>query len=185
MRTLQLHLENRIGKVVPPNHPVIHWMVEYASETINRFRIVTKESTPREFLRGKHEIRRMAEFGECVLRLPETWESGRMEKLEPKFEKGVWLGACPRTDEAIIGTATSIVRAGTVTRQTLEEAWNAEQLLATTLTPWTVGRNSDRHELVIDDDREVEVVKPDGSDAPVDPRRFRITRDDVEVIGYF
>ena len=27
-----------------------------------------------------------------MLWLPETWESGRMEKLEPKFEQGIWLG---------------------------------------------------------------------------------------------
>ena len=58
VRTLKLHLENRIGKVVAPNHPVIHWMVEYASETISRFRIIRKESTPRELLRGTHELRR-------------------------------------------------------------------------------------------------------------------------------
>ena len=60
------------------------------------------------------------------------------------FEMGVWQGVCLRTDEAIIGTATGIVRAGTVKRQTIDEAWNAEQLLATTLTPWTVGRKSER-----------------------------------------
>ena len=80
----------------------------------------------------------MSAYGECVLLLPETCESGRMEKLEPKFEKGVWLGVCPRTDEAIIGTATGIVRAGTVKNQTIEEVWNDEQLLATTIThgPW-------------------------------------------------
>ena len=169
---------------MPPNHPVIHWMVEYASETINRFRIIRKASTSRELLKGKREIMRMAEFGESVLWLPETRESGRMEKLEPKFEKGVWLGVCPRTDKAMIGTATGIVRAGTVKRQTIEEAWNAEQLLAITLTPWTVGRKSDRYELVIDDDGEVEVMKPDGTDALADPRRLRTTKEYIEVIGY-
>ena len=128
-------------------------MVKYASETINRFRIVRKESSPREFLRGKHEIRRMTECGGSVLWLPETWESGRMENLEPKFENDVWLGICPRTDEAIIGTATGIVRAGTMKRQTMEETRNAQQLLATTLTPWTVERKPDRREFVVDDDR--------------------------------
>ena len=116
----------------------MHWMVEYASETIYRFRIVREESTARELLRGKHEIRRMAEFGECSLWLPETWASGRMEKSELKFEKGVWLGVCPRTDEAIVGTTTGIARAGTVKRQRSEEACNAEQLLAISITPWTV-----------------------------------------------
>ena len=28
VRTIKLHTENRIGKVIPPDHPVIHWLVE-------------------------------------------------------------------------------------------------------------------------------------------------------------
>ena len=67
-------------------------------------------------IRGKHAMRRMVEFGENVLWLPETWEVGRMEKLEPKFEKEIWLGVCPWTDEAIIGTPAGVVRAGAVKR---------------------------------------------------------------------
>ena len=47
-----------------------------------------------------------------------------------------------------------------------------------------MGRKSDRHELVIEDEKEVEVVKPDEADGPADPRRFRITKEDIEVIGY-
>ena len=45
--------------------------------------------TPCEAIRGKLALRRMIEFGEKVLWFPETWEAGRMEKLEPKFEQGV------------------------------------------------------------------------------------------------
>ena len=52
VRTLKLHLENRIGEKIPPNHPMIHWMVECAAETINRFRIVKGKATPREMLRA-------------------------------------------------------------------------------------------------------------------------------------
>ena len=135
VRTLKLHLENRIGEKIPPKHPMIHWMVEYAAETINRFRIVKRKATPREMLRGKHELRKVAEFGDSVLCLPETWESGRIEQLEPKFESGIWLGVCPRTDEAIIGTPAGVVRAGSVKRRTLEEAWKAAELLAIKETP--------------------------------------------------
>ena len=75
-----------------------------------------------------------------MLWLPETWESGRMEKLEPKFEHGVWLGVCPRTDEAIIGTAGGIVRAGTVKRQAIEDAWKSQTLLSVKDSPWSLGR---------------------------------------------
>ena len=93
-------------------------------------------------------------------------------------------GVCQRTDEAIIGAASGIVGAGTVKRQAIDDAWSAEQVLAVSLTPWTVGRKSDKQELVIDDDKDVEVVKQDDADAPAVPRRLRIAKEDIEVVGY-
>ena len=102
-------------------------------------------------MRGKNTLRRMAEFGESVLRRPDTWEGGRMEKLEPHFGHGIWLGVCPRTDEAIIGTSTGIVRPGTVKRQRIEDAWKSTSLLFISTTPWTHVRQSKRHELSVED----------------------------------
>ena len=87
----------------------------------------------------------MAEFGEHVLWLSETWEGGRMEKLEPKFEQGVWFGVCPRIDKAIIGASAGIVRAGTAKRQAIEDAWKSSSLLSVSTTPWAVGQQSERH----------------------------------------
>ena len=107
-----------------------------------------------------------------------------MEKLEPKFEHGVWLGACPRTDEAVIGTSTGIVRAGTVKRQAVEDAWSSTSLLSVSITPRTAGKLSKRHELTVEGDEENKVIKVDESELPVDPKRFRITKDDIERIGY-
>ena len=37
-------------------------MIEYAAELINMFEIINKKLTPREALRGKHTLRRLAEF---------------------------------------------------------------------------------------------------------------------------
>ena len=37
---------------------------------------------------------------------------------------------------------------------------------------------------MIDDGKGVEVVKPSGADVLADPRWFRITKEDIEVIGY-
>ncbi len=102
--------------------------------------------------------------------LPETWESGRMEKLEPKFEHGVWLGVCPRTDEAIIGTTGGIVRAGTVKRRAMEEAWNAKVLLSLRHGPWNLGRQSKRHELTVENDEEEPLTKVDDAEEIRDPK---------------
>ena len=52
IRTLELHTGDRIGKTIPPDHPVIHWNVECAAEVINRFRVTNGKMTPRESIRG-------------------------------------------------------------------------------------------------------------------------------------
>ena len=107
-----------------------------------------------------------------------------MEKLEPKFEHGVWLGVCPRTDEAIIGTTGGIVRAGMVKRRAIEEAWNAKVLLSLRDGPWNLGRQSTRHELTVENDEEEPLTKVDDKEASADPRRFRILKQDIDRVGY-
>ena len=52
VRTFKLHTEERIGKTIPSDHPIIHWMVEYAAETINRFKIIKTKLTLRGGIRG-------------------------------------------------------------------------------------------------------------------------------------
>ena len=37
VRTLKLHLETRIGRRIPPHHPILEWMIEWAAEVHNRF----------------------------------------------------------------------------------------------------------------------------------------------------
>ena len=107
-----------------------------------------------------------------------------MEKLEPKFEQGIWLGVCPRTDEAIIGTSSGIVRTGTVNRHTIEDAWKSTSLLSVSNTPWTTGQQSKRHELTVEDAEAEKAIKVDESEMPSDTRRFRITKEDIERVGY-
>ena len=52
------------------------------------------------------------------------------------------------------------------------------------MTPCTSGRQSKRHELTVENDEEGQVIKVDESDLPGDPRRFRITKEDIERIGF-
>ena len=107
-----------------------------------------------------------------------------MEKLEPKFEQGIWLGVCSRTDEAIIGTAGGIVRAGTVKRQAIEDAWKSTSLLSVAITPWTMGRQNKRRELTVENDDAEKLIKVDDTEVAGNPRRFRITREDIEKVGF-
>ena len=57
INTLKFHTEERIGEIIPADHGIIHWIAEYAAQTVNRFRIVKKRSTVRESF---HTHRRIA-----------------------------------------------------------------------------------------------------------------------------
>ena len=107
-----------------------------------------------------------------------------MEKLEPKFEHGVWLGVCPRTDEAIVGTTGGIVRAGTVKRRAIEDAWSAKVLLSFKEGPWNMGRQSSRHELTVENDEDEPLTKIDDAEEIREPHRFRILKQDIDRVGY-
>ena len=87
-----------------------------------------------------------------------------------------WLGVCPRTDEAIVGQPAGVVRAGTVKRQAIEDAWKVSILLSISMTLWTPGRQSKRHEFTVGNDEEEKCVKVDELELPGDPRRLRITK---------
>ena len=70
---MKLHSENLIGKTIQPNLLVTRWMIEYTAETIDRYGR-QQEGRPEEASLGKLELRKMAEFGDSSLWLPETWK---------------------------------------------------------------------------------------------------------------
>ena len=47
-----------------------------------------------------------------------------------------------------------------------------------------MGRQSKRHELTVEDDEAEKLIKVNDSEVVSDPRRFRITREDIEKVGY-
>ena len=104
VRTMRSCLESDMGARLPISHPVFAWMVEAAADYVNRFRESKPGATPIEIIKGQHQPRKMADFGECVLYLPANDNKDNTHKAGEKFSEGVWLGLNPRTGEAIIGT---------------------------------------------------------------------------------
>ena len=51
-------------------------------------------------------------------------------------------------------------------------------------TLWTIGRQSKHHEFTVEDDNGEKVIKVDDSELPGGPRRFRITKEDIERVGH-
>ena len=102
LRTLKIALELRIGERIAPGSAVILWMVDYAFEVLNRWRVDKDGKTPR--MKWNNALRTepaVAEFGEHIYYMPINadlkqnkmdvrWEAGTCCGLNPGVMKCVW-----------------------------------------------------------------------------------------------
>ena len=182
VRTLRSCLEVDLGARLPVMHPVMAWLVEASADCINRFRKVRENTTPLERIRGQHQPKKMADFGECVKYLPAKDYKDTSNKAGEKFKEGVWLGLSSRSREIIIGTDDGIEMARKVCRKVEWEAFDKTKILAIRSPPWDrkALRQTTPH-LASDQipvPREYQ-KEPPGNDA----RRTYIYRQDIEAAG--
>ena len=94
-RVLKLHLQTRLKRKVDQEEPIMPWLVRWAAMLLSRYGKGKDGKTPYERQRGRKCELDLVPFGEIVLyRLPEV-ATDRHQALEPRWEKGVWLGICP------------------------------------------------------------------------------------------
>ena len=75
----------RIRQKIGTQAAIIHWMVEYAAEVINRFRTGTDGLTPRQRWNSSLRVEPLvAEFGESVFFMPMSAKD-KMRQMEPKW----------------------------------------------------------------------------------------------------
>ena len=102
VRTLKSAVDANYKTEFGDNHALIPWMVSYASSLVNKFMIDTEGKTSHERCRGRKFNKQLPEFGECVMFLKTPADKNR-EKLEPRWESGVFLGVNEKSQELIWG----------------------------------------------------------------------------------
>ena len=103
-------------------------MVARASSLKNKCVFDTDGKTSHEICRGRKFNRQMPEFGDCAMYLKTPAHKGR-EKLEPRWESGVFLGIHEKSQELIIGTPEGVVESHEFQRKGSEqERWNMEEI---------------------------------------------------------
>ena len=60
---------------------------------------------------------------------------GKKRSLQTKWQEGIWLGHCRKSNEAWIGTPTKAVRAWTARRRVAAERWDAHAVTKLRATP--------------------------------------------------
>ena len=93
-RTMKLCLERRIGKRIPPRHPIMTWLAPHAVSIV-RYRVRGPDGqTPYERIRLRPFNGRLICFGEQC-----RYNNRSKDKLEDehRFHQGIFLGICPST----------------------------------------------------------------------------------------
>ena len=139
IRTLKDQLECSYNLHLESGHPVLSWLVHHAGVLLSRFQIGVDGNTAYERLKGKSFKKKLVPFGECVHYQPLGNPSGhktRLNKLEPQWRDGVFLGIRNLTGEYLIGSSQGIVRCYSVQRKPSSERYESSQLLGISGLPW-------------------------------------------------
>ncbi len=134
-RTMKVALGGVTGETYTNGDAVLEWMAEYAAQLYSRYHVGQDGKTAYGRLKGRESQRPIVQFGECVMFRPVKKNSDAMDKYEPRWLEGCWLGMVERSGEGIIHYNGEIVKCRSVRRRPLSERWNGKVLKAMIRTP--------------------------------------------------
>ena len=145
VRTLKSMVESKSGMKITSEHAIFPWLVEWVGQLMMRFSVGTDGKSPYERIRGRRLIKPTVAFGESVVYMPPHSNHRANPNVDNKMVPGIWLGFKWRTDERIIGTLDGVVKARTLRRRPIEDAWHKDNIAALTGTVEQLvpGRKSD------------------------------------------
>lgn len=178
-------LHNRIGAVLPVQHPVMTWLVAHASELISAFQRGPDGKIAFERFRRKSYRRNLAEFGEKV-----ACRIGKLDtikKLDARWSEGIFLGVQWRTGEALIGTREGVLCSSAIRRINSARRWSTEDVLGVRGVPWHREPELEEHtqweglRLPQEDQADIARIPVQGE---TQVRRMRLKKEDYEPHGY-
>ena len=179
IRTIKRHIESRTQEPLGDDSPVVPWLVEHAGCILFRCQKGRDGKTPSERLHGKKPTQEFVPFGEKVLARQITTD--QMNRMNHRYQYGIWLGMRNNSAECFIGNADGVFRAREIRRLEPQDRWDTEAINNVIGVPWrmTDGRCTvDRPEARVDP-------------IPIPPLPFerarilreRITKQDINEFG--
>ena len=142
MRTLKSALDEHYKTEFNEHHVLLPWLIAYAASLISKFTIGEDGKTAHERVRGRRCNKALPEFGECIL-YAKYVPKRVYDKLEPQWEKGVFLGINDSSQELIIGANRGVVKSTEFRhRGCEEERWNFEEVNNIQGLPWQPDPNT-------------------------------------------
>ena len=161
IRTLLSALEERIGIRIRIEERIVVFVAAYAAYLINRLEVGKDGKTAYERNKGKQGTVMAVEFGEKLLY--KMMPRSKMEKINPRWEYGVFVGVKAVSGEIWVATKSGVRAVRSVRRIAAEERWKAENKDWVQHVPWNMG--------VDDADADGEIPDGPAEDAPLGENR--------------
>ena len=104
VRTVKCHIESRTQEPLNDDSPVMPRLVEHGGCILSRCQKGRDGKTPFERLHGKKSAQEFVPFGEKVV--PRKFTTDPMNRMNPRYQYGVWLGMRNNSAECSSGTQT-------------------------------------------------------------------------------
>ena len=189
IRTLKSAFEARLGMRLGSTHPIMCWLVEYASVLLSKYSVGNDGFTAYQKLHGKRAHEKLVEFGEKVLYfIPKA----KRAKLDKRFGLGVYLGRALWGDENYIARADgTVVRARGLARLSPKLRWDAKWFKGIHGTPNDMMANPDNVDIEsradphaeIQSEQEKKAMEDQGTEERT-PMSMRLTKQLCEQYGY-
>ena len=101
IRTLKSALDSHMNTRIDTKHPILTWMVDYASFLVNRLEVSADGKTAYERCKGKRVQVMGVEFGEKVMWKHKN-DNQKMQKLDARWGKGLFVGVRTRSHEMVV-----------------------------------------------------------------------------------
>ena len=179
--TLRKCLENRIGWKIPPEHPLMTWLVAHSAHLLT-IRVRDEDGkTAYHRVRGRPFSTRLVSMGERLKFKLRPKEHMRGDAVD-KWHSGIFLGFCKRTGQYILHDKQTVRFARTVMRNPDEMKWDKAAMEAVHATPWHIHVPKAQDVIFKDQLEQDKQEEPPGEDRKV--KRFTIKERDCERFGY-
>jgi hypothetical protein len=190
IRALWIGFQERMKRKVDTRERIVAFIPEYATYLLNRMVVGADGKVAYERIKGKKPTLLGLEFGEKVLYKKRL--GNRMEKINARWDYGIFLGVRRRSNEVWLATQDGIISIRTVRRIPMERRWSEDCVKWVKWAPWhrykdAPDADGDLPEGVPAEERRSEA--PAGERVIVvdtrakAPREFYISKEDVEKHG--
>lgn len=195
VRVMYSALQDRLGIKIDARECDIAFLPEYAAYLMNRRESGKDCKTAHERIEGKQGTVLGIEFGEkLIYKLKPGIKS---EKINARWEEGIFVGVRRRSDELRIATKEKFVSARSVNRIPVERRWSTDTLAWIAAAPWNKYKGDEYIDWDIPEGVPVEESRESSGTErqPHDwvifietkasaPRDFQVRKEDAKKCGY-